>query len=70
MLGHEDIKKATILDNAAAEVGGYLDTSPSGLRPYRIRDMHKYCKDHGKDIEKLTPAERDRFRVEPKTKVL
>ena len=66
MLTQEDIKRAIQLEDAASGVGAYLDTSKS-TPSYRIRDMHKYCKIHGKDIEKLTAVEREQFRVSPKT---
>lgn len=60
MLTEKDIKKAYDFDNAAADIGGYLDTNfetPS----YRIRDMHRWAKAQGKDVEKLTPDERNQF---------
>ena len=69
MLTKEDIKKAIEFDDAAAEVGGYLDTdytTPS----YRIRDMHRWAAAHGKDVEKLTPAELELFIVKHKKQAL
>jgi len=69
MLMKEDIKKAIEFDDAAAEAGGYLDTdytTPS----YRIRDMHRWAAAHGKDVEKLTPAEREQFIIKPKKQAL
>ena len=69
MLTKEDIRKADELDNAAAAAGGYINTEAK-LVPYRIREMHAYCVSQGKDIEKLTPAEREMFRVQAKTKAL
>jgi len=69
MLTNEDIKKDIEFDNAAADAGGYLDTdytTPS----YRIRDMHRWAVAHGKDVEKLTPDEREQFVVKLKKQAL
>lgn len=47
------------------EAGGYLDTTfvtPS----YRIRDMHRWAKEQGKDVENLTISERNQFLVDKK----
>ena len=41
-------------------------TTPS----YRIRDMHRWAVANGKDVEKLTPAEREQFIVKPKKQAL
>lgn len=65
MLTKEDIKKAIDFDNAAIEAGDYLDTTfetPS----YRIRDMHRWAKEQGKDVENLTENERKQFLVDKK----
>lgn len=69
MLTEEEIKKAIELDDAAAAVGGYINTTAQSV-PYRIRDMHKYCLAQGKDIERLTIPEREMFRVTAKSKAL
>ncbi len=69
MLTKEDIKKARDFDDAAHEAGGYLDTTYE-TSSYRIRDMHQYCRAMGKDVETLSPIERDQFIVKPKTKAL
>ena len=69
MLTKKDIQKACDFDNAAAVVGGYLDTTfetPS----YRIRDMHRWAKANGKDVEKLTIDERNQFLTPNKIKAL
>jgi len=60
-ISKEKLQKFNALEEAAEKAGGFIDKtakSPS----YHIRNMHKYCVDHGKDIEKLTPAEREIFR--------
>lgn len=69
MLTKKDIKNAIELDVAAARVGGYIDVK-ANTPSYRLRDMHQYCMTHNKDIERLTSAEREMFRVPPKTQVL
>ena len=69
MLTKEDIKKAIEFDDAAAEAGGYLDTNYT-TPSYRIRDMHRWAVANGKDVEKLTPAEREQFIVKPKKQAL
>lgn len=69
MFRKEEIKKAREFDDAANAAGGYLDTTyetPS----YRIRDMHVWAKANGKEVDKLTPAERDQFIVRHKIKGL
>jgi len=69
MLSKEEIEKAREFDDAAAAAGGYLDTTfetPS----YRLRDMHRWAKAHGKSVDKMTVAEKDQFLVTPKTKAL
>jgi hypothetical protein len=62
MLTKEDIKDAIEFDDAAAAAGGYIDTKAKTIA-YRLRDMYNYCVAQGKDIEKLTPDEREMFRV-------
>ncbi|GMA99150.1 histidine phosphatase family protein [Pelosinus sp. IPA-1] len=62
MLTKEDIKKARDFDDAAMEAGGYLDTTfeaPS----YRLRDMYRWAREQGKDVENLTESERKQFLV-------
>jgi predicted RNase H-like HicB family nuclease/uncharacterized protein YuzE len=57
------VRKTIDFEDAALKAGGFLDTTfttPS----YRIRDMHRWAKVHGKDVEKLTTDERNQFLVD------
>ena len=65
MLTKEDIKNAIEFDDAAMEAGGYLDTTFETLS-YRLRDMYKWARENGKDVEKLTINERSQFLVDKK----
>ncbi len=65
ILTKEDIKKAIEFEDAAAEAGGYVEPMFE-LPPYRIADMIKWARANGKDVEKLTSAERERFAIKPK----
>ncbi len=69
MLDKEYIKKAIELDDAASEAGGYVKPMYE-LPPYRIADMIKWARANGKDVEKLTPAEREQFAIKPKKQAL
>ena len=69
MLTTNDIKKAIEFDDAAFRAGGYIDTK-ANTPSYRLREMHQYCINHNKDIEDLTPSEREMFRVPPRMQVL
>lgn len=69
MLKEDDIKKAVELDDAASEAGGFVEPMCEAI-PYRIADMMKWARANGKDVEELTLAERDMFRIVPKTKAL
>jgi hypothetical protein len=65
MLSKEDIKEAIEFEDAAAEAGGYVEPMYK-LPPYRITDMIKWARANGKDVEKLTPNEREQFAIKPK----
>lgn len=69
MLTKEAIKRAREFDDAAAEAGGYLDTTHE-TPSYRIRDMYTWAKINGKNVNELTPAEREQFIIQPKKQAL
>jgi hypothetical protein len=62
MIKKEDIQKGIAFDDAASEAGGYV-IEMKELPPYRIRDMIKWARTNGKDLEKLTKAERNQFLI-------
>ncbi|MBP2660404.1 MAG: hypothetical protein H6Q69_3436 [Firmicutes bacterium] len=46
----------------AAERGGYVDRTANSSSSYNIRNMHKWCVANNRDIETLTPREKEMFR--------
>jgi len=69
VLTKEAVRNADDLDIAAIAAGGYINTN-AGTVSYRIQAMHNYCISQDKDIEKLSPTEREMFRVTATPKAL
>jgi hypothetical protein len=69
-MSKKELDSLNEFDAAAERAGGYIDkkaVSPA----YQLRNMHKWCLAHGREVESLTPEEREMFRApSPELKAL
>lgn len=64
-LSKEKLDRLNAFDEAAEKAGGYVAKRSVNAPAYNIQQMHKWCIAHNREVETLTPAEREMFRVAP-----